>query len=184
MAARVIAPYDPRWPVLFDELEALLRSAIGDEVISIDHVGSTAVPGLAAKDVIDIQVTVGSLDCSAAWPNQIGPFHRRHGVVQDHLPPGEAAGRGWEKRYWSSRDPAAHLHVREQGRPNQRYALLFRDFLRAEPRAARAYERAKRQLSSICQDKDIYSDAKDPICDLVMCHAETWATQTGWKSGT
>ena len=142
MAAPVIAQYDPLWPERFDRLEALLGSAIGDDVISIDHIGSTAVPGLGAKDVIDVQVTVASLDRSDAWPNQIGPFHRRHGIMRDHVPAGESAGWGWEKRHWSSRDPAAHLHVRERGRPNQRYALLFRDFLRAVPCAARVYEQA------------------------------------------
>jgi hypothetical protein len=69
---------------------------------------------------------------------------------------------------WVADTPTAHLHVREAGRANQRYALLFRDFLRAHPRSAEAYARAKRELAAICDSSGRYADAKDPVCDLIM----------------
>lgn len=137
------------------------------------------MPGLAAKDVVDIQVTVGALALADRWPAAIGPFRRRS-VRDDHVPPGQAPGPDWQKRYWSSREPAAHLHVREAGRANQRYALVFRDYLRAHRDAAEAYAGAKRALAALCDDTGAYADAKDPVCDLIVQAAESWAARTGW----
>ncbi len=137
MTAPIIANYDPRWPGRFSELAGVIRAVVDHDVVRLDHTGSTSVPGLGAKDVIDIQVTVRVLDVADGWPDRIGPFERRPDVSRDHVPP--ACDRGqeeWMKRYWSSRLPPAHLHVREEGRLNQRYALLFRDYLRAHPSAA------------------------------------------------
>ena len=180
MARLFLVEYDPTWPERFERLQAVLRSVIGDDALRIDHIGSTSVPGLASKDVIDIQVTVASLDVADGWPDPIGPFQRRPTTCEDHAPPGEVAGPLWQKRYWSAREPPAHLHVRQDGRPNQRYALLFRDYLRSDARAARSYEHAKRALAVLCEDTAEYSEAKDPICDLVMLGAEPWAARTGW----
>ena len=154
-------------------------AAVGPDVLRIDHIGSTAVPGLAAKDVVDLQVTVSALAVADRWPDAIGPFRRR-AVRDDHVPPGRAPGPDWQKRYWSSREPAAHLHVREAGRANQRYPLVFRDYLRAHPDAAEAYAGAKRALAALSDDTGVYADAKDPVCDLIAQAAERWAVQTGW----
>lgn len=174
--------YDPSWPERFLELEALVRATVGEHIVQLDHIGSTSVPGLAAKDVIDVQATVASLAATDSWPAEIGPLRRRHDINADHVPPGQVPGRGWQKRYWASRSPGAHLHVREQGRPNQRYALLFRDYLRSHPTAAAAYQQAKRRLAALCEDTAAYADAKDPVCDLVLHGAEAWAAATGWGS--
>lgn len=181
VTAPIIANYDPRWPERFSDLAGLIRAEVDLDVVRLDHIGSTSVPGLGAKDVIDIQVTVHVLDVADGWPDRLGPFERRPDVSRDHVPPGCNPGpEDWMKRYWSSRLPPAHLHVREEGRANQRYALLFRDYLRARPSAALAYEQAKRLLAAQCGDSAAYAEAKDPICDLVVQSAEAWAALTGW----
>ena len=75
-----------------------------------------------------------------------------------------------------------HVHVRENGRLNQRYALLFRDYLRAAPTAAAAYGELKRALAtSLPNDRDAYTAVKDHACDLIIAGAEQWADRTGWS---
>lgn len=178
----IIEEPNPAWPVRFDDLAGVIERAVGLDALRIDHIGSTSVAGLAAKDVIDIQVTVERLEVADHWPDVIGPF-RRQPIRSDHPPAGHAVGADWEKRFWSASEPRSNLHVRERGRSNQRYALLFRDFLRSNDSAAIAYEQGKRRLASLAPDVDTYADAKDPICDLVMEAAERWASQSGWSGG-
>ncbi|HET7490046.1 MAG TPA: GrpB family protein [Acidimicrobiales bacterium] len=179
--APLVVDYDPAWPERYERLRAVVEEAVGGEALRIDHIGSTSVPGLAAKDIVDIQVTVAALEVADRWPDEIGPFRRRAHVIDDHVPPCDTPGPQWRKRYWVAADPAAHLHVRQNGWPNQRYALLFRDYLRADPAAAGAYGEAKRRLAVLCDSTAVYADAKDPVCDLVMCGAEAWAVRVGWE---
>jgi dephospho-CoA kinase len=87
MANVVIVDYDPTWPDQFEQLAADLRRRLGDDILGIDHIGSTSVPGLAAKDVIDLQVTVASL----ADADRLAPAFREAGYAatpyrQDHRP--------------------------------------------------------------------------------------------------
>jgi GrpB-like predicted nucleotidyltransferase (UPF0157 family) len=144
------------------------------------------VPGLAAKDVIDVQVTVRDLspDVEAAF-DRSGYVRLEH--TQDHRPP-NASGpdRDWEKRLFRPSPGEgvrpANLHVRRAGSANGRYALLFRDYLRAHPLASGAYAQAKIALAQHGPtDWDLYYDVKDPICDIIMAGAEDWAASTGWQ---
>jgi GrpB-like predicted nucleotidyltransferase (UPF0157 family) len=73
--------------------------------------------------------------------------------------------------------------VRVQGRPNQRYALLFRDYLRLHPASAGAYAELKRRLAQHLADPQTYPDVKDPAVDLIYFAAEAWAAATGWQPG-
>src|SRR5687768_10346773 len=131
-----IVAYDAAWPDRFDDVARRLRERLGQDAVRIDHIGSTSVPGLDAKDVIDVQVTVAQLSVADTWPDELLPGLVRRGADGDHVPPGaDGDPREWHKRMWSQRQ-AVHVHVREAGRANQRYALLFRDYLRADPRAA------------------------------------------------
>jgi GrpB-like predicted nucleotidyltransferase (UPF0157 family) len=132
--ARVaIEPYSERWGTDFARLGRRLRALLGDRSVRIDHIGSTAVPGLAAKDRIDVQVSVVDLHDA----NPLGPAgFEEFAPVADHWPPGvEAADADWEKRLFQSSgdERRANIHVRVDGRANQRYALLFRDYLRCIP---------------------------------------------------
>jgi GrpB-like predicted nucleotidyltransferase (UPF0157 family) len=182
MAAVAIVDYDPTWPDQFGQLAAALRRQLGDPVLAIDHIGSTSVPGLAAKDIIDLQVTVADL----ADADRLAPAFQQAGYAAtpyrlDHRPAGDASDPGlWEKRLWRSPPGAGrrrvNVHVRVAGWPNQRYALLFRDYLRVRPRAAAAYERLKRGLADrVGDDLAVYTELKDHACDLIVVAAEDWA---------
>ena len=182
-----IVPYDQNWPHEFAEIARPLRATLGEVAFRIDHIGSTAVPGLAAKDVIDVQVTVRDFDAPfEALLGSLG-YIRRLDINQDHLPPqvpGPASE--WEKRYFQPPEGQrpTNLHVRAHGRANQRYALLFRDYLRTHPVAAGAYAEIKRALAHYHPENwDAYYDIKDPVCDVIWSSAEEWVKMTGWESG-
>lgn len=179
-----IMDYDRGWPARFTQAATELRAKLGHDALRIDHIGSTSVPELAAKDVIDVQITVRNLTIADAWPDELLPELVRRSVDADHVPAGGSMERGdWEKRYWS-RASDLHVHVREQGRANQRYALLFRDYLRAEPRAASAYAAVERAFVTAAPgDWDAYYAVKDPACDLITTGAERWATASAWSPG-
>jgi GrpB-like predicted nucleotidyltransferase (UPF0157 family) len=181
----VIVSYRPGWTDEFARLAEALGAALGTLALRIDHIGSTAVPGLAAKDVIDLQVTVGDLVPELESAFARAGYRRRAEVTRDHVPPASAGGeRDWEKQYYQ---PAAvtrgiHVHVRRAGSSNGRYALLFRDYLRAQPHAAAAYAQAKQALAAHAPtDWDLYYDVKDPICDIIIASAEEWAAATRWQ---
>jgi GrpB-like predicted nucleotidyltransferase (UPF0157 family) len=180
MATVAIVDYDPDWPDQFRRLAAELRHHLGEAASRIDHIGSTAVPGLAAKDVIDLQVTVAGL----ADADRLAPAFQRAGYLptpyrHDHRPAGDTSDpTTWEKRLWRSPPGGrrVNVHVRVAGWPNQRYALLFRDYLRARPDAAAAYARLKRGLAGqVGGDLGVYTELKDHACDLIVVAAEDWA---------
>lgn len=181
----VIHPYDPEWPTEFTTLERLLQEALGDLAARVDHIGSTSVPGLAAKNIIDVQISVADLADPRlrAALEKIGATETDN--TRDHVPPGDQSGAGaWEKRYF--RAPRSwrptHLHVREPGRPNHRYALLFRDYLRHSSSAAAAYAQVKVALARLHpHDVTAYYDVKDPVCDVLMVGAEHWAADGDWS---
>jgi GrpB-like predicted nucleotidyltransferase (UPF0157 family) len=183
-----IVEYNPRWPEEFSALGAALRDALGDRALRIDHIGSTAVPGLAAKDRIDVQIAVEGFDRFdelGARIEGLGYAPRPH-IVGDHRPPGwQGSESEWAKRFFTTppEQRAANVHVRILGRANQRYALLFRDYLRTHPRSAAAYAELKRRLSSNLADPTTYPEVKDPACDLIIVAAEDWAAVMGWKPG-
>jgi GrpB-like predicted nucleotidyltransferase (UPF0157 family) len=181
----VIVAYRSEWPEEFERIREWLAGALGEAALRIDHIGSTAVPGLAAKDIIDLQVTVAALDTSALDPAfaRIG-CSRAIDIDHDHVPPTATAGDGWRKLYY--RPPAdmrpTHLHVRRAGSANGRYALLCRDYLRTHLLAADAYAQVKLALArQDAYDWDKYYDVKDPVCDIIMAGAEDWAAATGWR---
>jgi GrpB-like predicted nucleotidyltransferase (UPF0157 family) len=147
-----LMPYNKRWPTEFHQLGADLREALAGLALRIDHIGSASVPGLAAKDVIDIQVAVASLD-----PEPLVQKFRSVGyehlalIDRDHIPPWTRASDQWRKLLFQRRAPQrrANVHVRAADPANTRYALLFRDYLRAHPRAAGAYADLKRKLAAL-----------------------------------
>jgi GrpB-like predicted nucleotidyltransferase (UPF0157 family) len=92
----------------------------------------------------------------------------------------------WTKLYFRAPDGQrpTHLHVRQEGRANQRYPILFRDYLRAHPGAAETYAIIKRELLRLNPDDvDAYYAVKDPVCDLIMDAARLWSATTGWEPG-
>jgi GrpB-like predicted nucleotidyltransferase (UPF0157 family) len=184
MAIEVVDP-DPTWARQFQEIGRWLRSAFGDRALRIDHIGSTAVPGLPAKDVIDVQLTVEVLE-GVRGVLEGSAFALRTGTVSDHRPAGsDVPDRDLVKLFAEASEPRrVNLHVRLPGRFNQRYPILCRDYLRAHRGAAQAYGEVKRQLARIVgDDVEAYYDVKDPVFDIVMAGAEAWAARTGWAPG-
>jgi GrpB-like predicted nucleotidyltransferase (UPF0157 family) len=190
-----VVPYQARWTEDFQAFARKLNPAFGREALRIDHIGSTAVEGLAAKSVIDIQVTVASLSVVSGLVTRIVDqgFVHEDAIDRDRPPPWEAERPvEWRKVYFRTVEGAptrAHVHVREQGRRNQRYALLFRDYLRANARARDAYGAFKVGLAQAVGylsepgGSGPYLDLKDPMLDLIADSAETWALVHGWRIG-
>lgn len=178
--------YDPTWEARGRALTQELGAALGPLALRVDHIGSTAIPGMAAKRLFDLQVSVADLDRAAeAFDGPLTElgFEQRP-FFQDHVPAGhDEPPERWAKRLWIRHDPsrdAINLHVRVRGAPNERLALLFRDWFRAHPRAVPAYSRFKTLLSEALPDLRTYVGIKDPVVDVVIVAAEEWAAATGW----
>jgi GrpB-like predicted nucleotidyltransferase (UPF0157 family) len=131
-----LVAYDPSWPDRYATLAGEVRAALGDVVLDIDHVGSTAVPGLAAKDVIDIDLTVADPRDEATYIPTLEAIGWRH-VVREP---------SWhEHRCLSRSTPHANLHVFGPDCPETIRHRMFRDWLRSHPDDRRLYETAKRE---------------------------------------
>ncbi len=180
-----IVEYQAAWSAEFEVIASELRKSLGATALQIDYIGSTAVPRLAAKDIIDVQVTVPSLDATISGRLLAAGFTiHTDWVRQDHLPPGfEPNEQDWTKLFFMQRPGArrSNIHVRKVGNPNQRYPLLVRDFLRADRGIAEAYGELKKRLALALADPDTYPDVKDPASDIIYLAAERWALTTGWR---
>ncbi len=179
----VIKPYQQTWPEEFEALARRLSSALGPLARRVEHIGSTSVPGLPAKDVLDVQVIVPSLQplqrirvamAGIGYRLRSGEWNRR-----DHIPAGwRGASSEWEKLVFGPPDGErpCNVHVRAEGQANERYALLFREYLRANDRARDAWAEFKLRLASrFRNDLAAYGHLKDPATDVLMVAAEEWA---------
>ncbi|BBY89448.1 dephospho-CoA kinase [Mycolicibacterium tokaiense] len=175
-AAPELVAYDPSWPEQAQRILARLNTACGHRALRVDHIGSTAVPGLDAKDVIDIQVTVDSLATAdelaaalltAGYPRLDGitgdvpkPQGRSTVTAFDHTTDESL----WHKRLHASADPGrpTNVHLRVVGWPNQQFALLFTAWINDDPAARQEYLTLEREV-------DAYGRAWE------------WAERTGWR---
>jgi len=179
----VVKLYQETWPREFETLARRLTRTLGPLALRVDHIGSTSVPSLAAKDVIDAQVIVTSLEPTPAITDAMGRigYQLRSGEwnLRDHVPAGWLGpGSEWEKLVFGppNGERPTNVHVRVQGRANERYALLFRDYLRANGPARQAWAEFKLRLAShFPNDLAAYGRLKDPATDLLMVAAEEWA---------
>lgn len=149
-----VVEYDPKWPRLFDAERESLARALGDAAVSIEHIGSTAVPGLAAKPIIDILMEVTGL----AALDALNPAMETLG----YEPRGEFGIPG--RRYFrkGGDDRTHHIHAFASGDPGLRRHLAFRDYLRAHPDVAREYAELKKKVAETCgNDLGRYCDGKD-----------------------
>ena len=159
----VVVEYDPSWPARYERERASIVEALGDVmegVVGIEHVGSTAVPGLAAKPIIDIIVGVREL---AAGERCVQPLE---GIEYEYL--GEAGIP--ERLYFRKGQPRSHhLHMVEHRSEFWERHLLFRDLLRERPAVAREYEALKRELAlQYRTDRLAYSEAKTPFIESAL----------------
>lgn len=175
----IVIPYRKEWAAEFVAIRRELMSVIGAEYV-IDHIGSTSVPELAAKDCIDIQV-------------------RTH-LMPDQGLASQLANVGWRLRpeTWNSQERSfgiecskmvfappigyrrANLHVRVAGQENCRFALLFRDYLRSMPQVRDEWSTFKQQLSTQVPRLDYYGQIKAPATNVLMRAASAWANEVGW----
>ncbi|ABM14150.1 MULTISPECIES: dephospho-CoA kinase [Mycolicibacterium] len=189
-----LVPSDPSWPAQAQRILARLRTACGHRASRIDHIGSTAVPGLDAKDVIDVQVTVASLEVADGLADALlGAGYVRTPVTTDISKPDPRStvaefdhegGDGWLKRLYCSADPGrpTNVHVRVDGRPGQQFALLFVAWLNANPAVRAEYLDVKRRVAA--QEHAMtgaYAEAKEPWFLDAYRRAWEWADTTGWR---
>lgn len=170
----VLHDADPSWPHRFEGWRTRLGDAIGPAVVRIEHIGSTAVPGLAAKPIVDVLLAVRDAADEPAY-----------------VPGCEASGlelftRDNEHRFLVNAVPApidTHVHACDAGGTFERDHLLFRDYLRAKERERRAYEAMKRDAAAHWgSDRMAYTYAKNNwIMDLLE-RANAWAAATGWTA--
>ena len=168
--AVAIEAYDPQWPQKFAVEAPLIRQAMGEVVVDVQHIGSTSVPGLAAKPVIDILVGVsGPLEMSAAQIEAmaaIGYEYRGDAGVE---------GRLFLRKGGASR--SHHCHVVRYGDQVWRGHLLFRDYLRAHPTDREAYAALKQELAlqySAAEQRAVYTESKAPFIQGVLERARAW----------
>lgn len=160
-----IVPYDERWPALFAAEAELLREAIGPWIVGgVHHVGSTSVPGLAAKPIIDIAVGVADLDSSRACIELVEPLGYLYWPY-----------RADEMHWFCKPDPSRrthHLHLLPVGSERFQAELAFRDHLRAHSSVAREYEALKLRLAAeLADDREAYTDAKSEFVARVVREA-------------
>lgn len=193
----------PEWPQEAARILDRLRRALGEQVLRADHIGSTAVPGLSAKDVIDVQVVVpdtailaqrpvvealqrvGLLVGSGEWVDHVhaGDLGLSQAASMTHLA-SEADPHltTWPKQMIFNADPGRiiHCHVREDNSPAWRTALLFRDWLRAEPAERVAYAELKQQHAAQGLTSNEHAEAKEPWFAQALPRARAWATRQAW----
>jgi dephospho-CoA kinase len=178
---RLLVP-DPGWPDQAGRLIGRFRSSVGHQVIRVDHIGSTSVPGLPAKELIDIQVVVGGLGTA----RQVAGAARRAGFV--HVPGQwfgtDRHGSDHPEEVVVDADPGrpVNINIRPAGAPIWRESLLFRDWLRRHEAERDAYAAMKQELAGRPgMHVDDYSVAKMPWISTALTRAGDWAAATGWS---
>lgn len=161
-----VVPYDTAWPQLYAAQEAKIRAALGAAALLIEHVGSTAVPTLSAKPVIDIQVAVADSADEAAYRAALEHADYRLVVREPEW---------FEHRLFKGARPETNLHVFSAGCAELDRSRLFRDWLRRSPQDVALYASAKRELAmqqwAHVQD---YANAKAGVIAEIMARAEAW----------
>ena len=185
-------PYDPSWNAQFEDLKRRLAAATAVRAAQIEHIGSTAVPGLWAKPVIDIQIGVDDLArFDMAQLDEAGFTSVPDITCDDPFRDTSPNPSSWAKkyaRYHEGDRRVAHIHVRQIGHANHRFALLFRDYLRSDAETCQLYSQFKITAARIAGHVSNaggtggYLDLKDPFVQLIACRAEDWAAATGWRT--
>ena len=159
----LLADYDPAWPATFEREEARISSALGERALLIEHVGSTSVPGLAAKPIIDIVLVVSDSSDESSY---VPALERAGFTVRIREP-------DWfEHRVLKGRGTDVNLHVFSKGCPEVERMLRFRDHLRTNPVERERYEATKRELATrIWKYVQNYADAKTEVVQEILTRA-------------
>jgi GrpB-like predicted nucleotidyltransferase (UPF0157 family) len=158
--AITLVDYDESWPPQYSRLAARVRAALGEEVLSVEHVGSTAVPGLCAKPIIDLDVVVRA----AAIPGAIRAL-----AVLGYVHEGDLGISGREAFRWPAGEPRHHLYLLEGNAAELRRHIAFRDALRSDHRLRSAYASLKRELAKQhAEDRAAYTEGKSAFIAAVL----------------
>jgi GrpB-like predicted nucleotidyltransferase (UPF0157 family) len=164
----VLVDYDPAWAERFEHERQRIEAALGPDARRVEHIGSTSVPGLAAKPIIDIVVEIDDLD-----DESITARLESAGYVQRVVEPGHRMLRT------PGRD--VHVHLWSVAGGELRRHLLFRDWLRADPAGRARYVEVKRELAAReWTDTNDYAQAKSEVIAEITERADAWARRTGW----
>jgi GrpB-like predicted nucleotidyltransferase (UPF0157 family) len=163
-----VVPYDPHWRVLFEREASELVEIFGAEIVAIHHVGSTAIPNMSAKPIIDVLVEVRCIE-------RIDDFNQEM-IDRGYLPKGEFGISG--RRFFIKGDEeqrSHHIHVFQMGNPEFERHLAFRDYMIAHPEEAKAYSRLKEELAlKFPHDIEGYMAGKDDFIKEVEGKARVW----------
>ncbi|MGW6448735.1 dephospho-CoA kinase [Lentzea sp. NPDC055074] len=170
----VVVPYDERWPA--QALRVARRISVAAGGRHVEHIGSTAVPGLAAKDVLDFQLAVEDMDTADGLREALGQAGFPYLGSYEDTPRGEG---DWSKRLHAGADPGrrVNLHLRVEGTANWRWAIDFRDWLRHDAVAREEYTNLKWELSRrFAADTTgfAYGEAKDPWMEAAVRRVEAY----------
>lgn len=146
-----IVDYDTSWPAMFEDYRRRILAALGAIARRVEHIGSTAVPGLAAKPIVDVMVTVEDPDDDDAYL----PHLERAGYV--------LRVRETQHRMFRTPERDVHIHVWRAGSDDEERHLVFRDHLRSNPQDRDAYAALKRSLAGPWRDTNYYAQAKGPF---------------------
>jgi GrpB-like predicted nucleotidyltransferase (UPF0157 family) len=160
----VLADYDPNWPDLYEREADRIRHVLGERVLRLEHVGSTAVPRLAARPVIDVLLVVPD---SANEPSYASDLEREGYVLRAREP--EAA----EHRLFIAPNSSAHVHVYSAGAAPAERMVVLRDWLRDRPEVRERFDRRKRDLAGRpWRQADLYAEAKRGVIESILARAE------------
>lgn len=184
----VLVDPQPGWGAQAELIAGRIRCS-DPRIQAVDHTGSTAVPGMPAKDVLDLQVTVASIEDADAVAGSIAAagFPRWPGILRDMPKPSHPDPADWEKRLHGNADPGrnANVHVRVHGSPGWRYALAFRDWLRNQPEMAAVYLAEKQRLAELhATDASAGRYARDKeewFTGFADRRLNDWIESTGWQ---
>nr|WP_244561486.1 GrpB family protein [Ensifer aridi] len=170
-----IADWSPEWPESFRRKASAIRRALGDRAFRIDHIGSTSIQGLAAKPIIDIQVSVAAFD----------PIERLTEPLREIGYEWRQANPDLTKRYFRERpgDERTHIHIRRLGSWHEQWALLFRDYMRVHPEEHAPYAALKRALAErYRENRAAYTNGKADHLWAIIRRADRWAADVGWTA--
>jgi GrpB-like predicted nucleotidyltransferase (UPF0157 family) len=167
-----VVPYDPNWPAEFNAEAVRLRSALGDIAVALHHIGSTSIPGLSAKPIIDILMEVDDLQRLEARSSELAAL--------GYEPKGEFGIPG--RRYFRKECPTGvrthHIHAFESGSPQIARHIAFREYMMAHPLIAQSYSLLKQQLAAAHpEDIEAYMDGKDLFIKEHEAKALTWQSR-------
>lgn len=158
-----IVKYDPRWTVTYQQEKELITAALKQEIIDIQHIGSTSVPGLSAEPIIDILVAVNKLNTAETYSSQLQKINYQYIYYAENV----------DRLFFRKGTPCTHhVHIVEYDSWTYWRHILFRDYLLAHPQTAQQYEQLKREMAiKFKTDMNAYAESKTVFIQSIVALA-------------